>query len=141
MISDRFAGWIAGLAVGVMLLLAGCSKGPTTATGLAGLLSKEIPGGVVTGLSNPPQIPRIRIDDSALLQTTGLKVEILKAGDTRSFKFLQGAGTIVGIANVKAKGKLPDAPSVIAKWPWVLIVREEPRPGSVREAFSRVPLD
>jgi len=129
---------ITGLAL--LLFLCGCTgmEKIDTAADLAAALQR---GGLDYATQGPAKLPKMkygRIDEGITLAGDGLSVDIVRIEDERTYKAFLGAGAILGAAEAKTGQRLPQRPDLYSKSPFVIIVREEPSPGEVKQILEAV---
>ena len=79
-----------------------------------------------------------QIDEGVQLTGNGLRVEILRVEDDRTFKIVSSMGLLLKALNEKL-GDVPlEPPDVITRQPFVVVVRLEPERGQVRRILDRV---
>jgi hypothetical protein len=124
----------------LFLLVCGCTgmEKIETATDLAAALQR---GGLDYATREPAKLPKMqygRIDEGITLAGDGLSVDIVRIEDERTYKAFLGAGAILGVAEAKTGQRLPERPDLYSKGPFVIIVREEPSPGEVKQVLDAV---
>lgn len=127
---------------------------PATVSELADALCAAGLQGAKQAPANLPKMRRARIDASTALADEGLRVEIVKITDERTWKAFLGAsmlmaGTDGNMFDVMKRqnpdpSASPPAPApehvlrVYPAPPFVVLVREEPQDGLVERAFEQV---
>lgn len=79
-----------------------------------------------------------RIEEAVLIQGENLEIEIYRIEDQRTFKLFIGSGILIS----RIEDELGDSSEILAemwfKKPFIVIIREEPLPGSVVEALDEL---
>lgn len=83
-------------------------------------------------------MPFAQVDEGVRITGNGLHVELLRVEDDRTFKVVSGAGALLGVLDKTLKDTPVNPPEVIARDPFVVVVRSEPGPGQVRRVLDRV---
>lgn len=79
-----------------------------------------------------------RIDEGITVKSDRLSVDIVRIEDERTYKAFLGMGALLGVAEAKAGQRLPKRPDLYSRRPFVIIVREEPAPGQVKQILEAV---
>ena len=124
----------------VLFAVCGCTSPEKieTAADLAAALQRE---GLHYATQEPAKLPKMkygRIDEGITLKADGLSVDIVRIEDERTYKAFLGVGAIIGAAEAKTGQRLPKRPDLYSRRPFVVIVREEPNPGEVKQILEAV---
>mgnify|MGYP006295616943 CR=1 FL=1 len=156
---------LAAALLALFLTTAGCAPGdqdaqpaakplPGTVAELADALCEAGIGHAQRAPADLPKMQRARIDASTALVNDGLRVEIVKITDERTWKAFLGASMLMagsgeGLFDVM-KGRTPEEapasqspaadqmPKVYPAPPFAVLVRDEPEDGLVKRAFEAV---
>ncbi|MFP4501058.1 MAG: hypothetical protein ACLFTT_08670 [Candidatus Hydrogenedentota bacterium] len=143
------------------MLTAACSKSDQSAETAVAALPDSVSAWAdalrdTAGFPNAEQAPaelpsmrRAQIDASTALADDGLRIEILKITDERTWKAFLGASMIMTGTQSRMFDVMqhdePDGasdtlkqPKVYPAPPYVVVVREEPEDGMVERAFERI---
>ncbi len=79
-----------------------------------------------------------QVDEGVRLTGDGVHVELLRVEDEGTFKIVSSLGGLLKALNDKL-GEAPlHPPDVIARYPFVVVVRKEPDTGRIRRIVDRV---
>jgi hypothetical protein len=80
-----------------------------------------------------------KVDEAIALKGENLWVEILRIEDERTYKLFMGMGLFLFAVEKEVGKDLPDMPAnMISKKPFVIVVRQEPEKGAIKEALNRI---
>lgn len=124
---------IPGALVAMLLLWAGCGRGPArTPEELAAALRRE---GIAYEVAETAALPRI--DAPGLrLRGDGISIEIYRIENEKHRKLAASAAALAAGGQGAVEGEQPLRP--LLRGPFLVIVREEPAPGQVQSALARV---
>ena len=128
------------LIISLAVIMAACGlQRINTAEALAEALKAE---GIEYLTLEPTKAPRMayaKVDEAIAIKGENLSVEILKITDSRTYKLFLKAGVFLFAVEKKVEKDLPGMPAtMLSKKPFILVVREEPEPGTVKEALNRI---
>ena len=121
-----------------MILGVGCGKGVNTANGLATALKRN---GIEYQVIEPVDSNEFRyakIDEAIALKGDNLWVEILRIEDEKTYKLFVVSWLLMGAAETKVQQRLPGRPDIYSKRPFVIIIRQEPQKGHVKEVLKKI---
>ena len=120
--------------------IAACTSAPriTTADELvAELRSADVP--IETQEPAPmPSGSQFRFDEGVRVKGQGLFVDILRIEDRRVFDIAKSAGRLLVVAEAVAGQPIPDNPSVFARHPFVVIIREQPEDLALEHTLAKI---
>jgi hypothetical protein len=132
----RYLWFIFGIYAVVLTI--GCGK-IDTAEKLAAALKRK---GVDYQTIEPLEAPKGRfakVDEAVALKGENLWVEIFRIEDQRTYKLFVGAGAFLFTVEKKIEKDIPDLPvTMLARKPFVIVVREEPVKDHVKQALNRI---
>ena len=79
-----------------------------------------------------------QVDEGVRVTGNGLRVEILRVEDERTFKLVSSLGSLLKALNERFDDAPVNPPDVIARHPFVVVVRQESEPGEVRRIVERL---
>jgi len=131
---------VGAAALLTLLVLGGCasSQKPQTAAELAAALQRH---GITVVEQKPAALPKMqygRIEEGITLTGENLSVDIIRIEDERTYKAFVGMGAVLGAAERKTGERLPLRPDIYSQKPFVIVVRQEPTPGQVKQALDAV---
>ena len=127
-------GWVGVTILAAWLSLAGCgSKYPQfeRADDLAQTLKDR---GVIWETSTRMSfqgMKHARIDEGIALDGDGLRVEILRITDHRTYKIMSSAAALMGLMGSVMEEKADQPPDLYRSEPFIIVIRKEPEPGQV----------
>lgn len=126
------------LTILALAALAGCALKPKieSASDLADALEKE---GFAAQTREPIDVSDIRyakIDEAFSMRGDGLAVDILQITDARTYDVLTSASALLTAIGGKMDSTALTPPEIVARQPFVVVIREEPEAGSVRAAVE-----
>ena len=127
---------ILGLAVTV-----GCAKdnGAQTAEELASALERN---GLKYHGKKPINTSNLRyatIDEAVALEGDNLRIEIFRIEDQRTYEMFAGSALMLKAVERETEQAIPGSPPrAYSKRPFVIIIRQEPEPGQLRQALTRI---
>jgi len=136
-LSLRTAFAVAWVSLAV-ILITGCSGSIDTCGDLAKALQRE---GIPWDTSEPIDLKGMsyaKIDESLVLTGEMVHMEIFRISDRRTFDNFGRAAVLLGAAELKTGKRLPGRPNIYHHEPFVIIVRMEPREGTVQVALESV---
>lgn len=127
----------------VLLLLSACSakSPPTNTTELAerlyagGLLYTE-----VVALPKP-QGKHLRFDEAVALKSDTHWVELVRVDNKKVFGIAAQAAGLLSITEAKIGRELPGKPAIYTRYPFIIVVRQEPVAGGVLQNLGRILLE
>jgi len=128
--------FILGLVVTI-----GCAKdnGAQTADELASALERN---GITYHVKKPISTSNLRyatIDEAVALEGDNLKIEIFRIEDQRTYEMFAGSAIMLKAVEKEAGQTIPGLPpSTYSKKPFVIIIRQEPEQGHVRQALTKI---
>lgn len=126
--------------VALSLLAAACNTAPRidTVDDLATALKDH---GIAFDTTEPIDFSNLRfarIDEGVTLTGENLHVELLRIEDERTFNLASGASAFLAFLADNAGENFPRPPEVIARQPFVAIVRNEPEPGAIKRVLDEL---
>ena len=129
------------LLILVLVITAGCAKdnGAQTADELASALERN---GVTYHVKKPISTSNLRyatIDEAVALEGDNLRIEIFRIEDQRTYEMFAGSAIMLKAVEREADQAIPGLPpSTFSRKPFVIIIRQEPEQGQVRQALTRI---
>ena len=123
-----------------LLLVTACNAPPRIET-VQDLVNALKNGGISVDSTTPIDFSGMRfalIDEGVRLSGNGLHVELLRVEDERTFKLASGAGALLGLLAETVGEDFPEPPQVIARKPFIVVVRKEPEPGAIGRVLDEV---
>lgn len=124
-----------------LVITVGCAKdnGAATADELADALERN---GVTYNSKKPISTSNLRyatIDEAIALEGNNLKIEIFRIEDQRTYEMFAGSALMLKAVEKEAGQAIPGLPpSTYSKKPFVIIIRQEPEQGHVRQALTKI---
>jgi len=78
------------------------------------------------------------VDEGVRITGNGLHVELLRVEDDRTFQIVTGASAFLEKISQSVEDLPLDPPEVIARDPFVVVIRMEPEPGQLRRVLDRL---
>lgn len=130
----------AAIALFAALSFLSCTSAPriTVADDLVVELSKA---GVPIETQEPASMPsgsQFRFDEGVRVKGQGLFVDILRIEDRRVFDIAKSAGRLLVAAEAVAGQPIPDNPTVYARHPFVIIIREQPEGLALEHTLAKI---
>ncbi|OPZ84299.1 MAG: hypothetical protein BWY76_01901 [bacterium ADurb.Bin429] len=120
-----------------MVLFAGCSGNVDTAGKLANALKKKGVNYTATeALAMPPLPMGYEADEAIALTGDNLRVEIYRVESEKYFKIFHTAVMTAVVFDGATPGTMRTKP--IARQPFIVVIRQEPRPGGVKDAMDQI---
>jgi hypothetical protein len=79
-----------------------------------------------------------QVNEGVRVTGNGLRVEILRVEDERTFKIVSSLGSFLKALNERFDDAPLSPPDVIARHPFVVVVRLEPEPGEIRRIVEQL---
>ncbi len=124
-----------------LIITVGCAKdnGAQTADELANALQRN---GITYQVKKPISTSNLRyatIDEAVALEGDNLKIEVFRIEDQRTYEMFAGSAVMLKAVEREAGQPLPGLPpSTYSRKPFVVIIRQEPEQGQVRQALTRI---
>ena len=124
-----------------LVVTVGCAKdnGAQTADELADALERN---GITYHVKKPISTSSLRyatIDEAVALEGDNLKIEIFRIEDQRTYEMFAGSAVMLKAVEREAGQSIPGLPpSTYSKKPFVIIIRQEPEQGQVRQALTKI---
>ena len=123
------------LACAVVFIL-GCGTKIDTAEKLAVALKRQ---GVNYQTIEQVDAKHPKVDEAIAIKGANLWVEILRIEDEKTYKLFMGMGLFLFAVEKKVEKDLPDMPvNMLSKKPFVIVIRQEPEEGAIKEALNRI---
>ena len=128
------------LGLGLAAALTACQGAPKieTASGLVSVLQEK---GVAFTSQEPAPIPqgdKFRFDEGITLKGENLWVDVLRISDRRVFDIAKGAGGLLIAAEAFAGQAIPGKPDVYARYPFVVIIRQQPEGSTLASTLVEI---
>ncbi|MCC6794329.1 MAG: hypothetical protein IT366_04365 [Candidatus Hydrogenedentes bacterium] len=97
--------------------------------------------GVPIETQEPAPMPsgsQFRFDEGVRVKGQGLFVDILRIEDRRVFDIAKSAGRLLVVAEAVAGQPIPDNPSVYARHPFVVIIRQQPEGLALEHTLAKM---
>ncbi len=129
-------------AVGFLAVLniAACTSAPRILVA-DDLVAELRNAGVPIETQEPAPMPNgshFRFDEGIRIKGQGLFVDILRIEDRRVFDIAKSAGRLLVVAEAVAGQPIPDNPSVFARHPFVVIIREQPEGLALEHTLAKI---
>ena len=133
---------IAGVAIPLlsMLNIAACTSAQRILVA-DDLVAELRNAGVPIETQEPAPIPsgsQFRFDEGVRVKGQGLFVDILRIEDRRVFDIAKSAGRLLVVAEAVAGQPIPDNPSVYARHPFVVIIRQQPEGLALEHTLAKI---
>ncbi len=131
--------FVAVTLVGCLSILACSALKPIESAEDLAIALKD--GGIAIQTQEPIDFSSMRfakIDEGLSLRGESVRIDILRIEDERTFKVMVGAGNLLTGLGDLLESEAAGPPDTYVRRPFALIIREEPRPGEVREILSRL---
>ena len=79
-----------------------------------------------------------QVNEGVRITGNGLRAEILRVEDERTFKLVSSLGSLLKALNERFDDTPLNPPDVIARHPFVVVVRQEPEPGEIRRIVEQL---
>jgi hypothetical protein len=79
-----------------------------------------------------------RIDEGYTLRGDGLLVEVLRISDARTFDLMTSASALLTAIGAKTESEALTPPDIVQRRPFVVVIRQEPEQGGIRQTVERV---
>ena len=136
---SRFYSFVVVTVAGCLVLSACSPLKPIESVEDLALALKN--GGIAYQTLEPIDFSSMRfakIDEGLSLRGESVRIDILRIEDERTFKVMVGAGNLLTGLGDLLENEAAGPPDTYVRRPFAVIIREEPRPGEVREILSRL---
>lgn len=123
-----------------VLNIAACTSAPGVAVA-DDLVAELRNAGVPIETQEPAPKPtgdHFRFDEGVRVKGEGLFVDILRIEDRRVFDIAKSAGRLLIVAEAAAGQPIPDNPSVYARHPFVVIIRQQPEGLALEQTLAKL---
>lgn len=130
----------AALALIAVLNIAACTSAPRMVVA-DDLVAELRNAGVPIETQEPAPMPsgsHFRFDEGLRVKGQGLFVDILRIEDRRVFDIAKSAGRLLIAAEAVAGQPIPDNPSVYARHPFVVIIRQQPEGLALEQTLAKL---
>lgn len=123
-----------------VLNIAACTSAPRIVVA-DDLVAELRNAGVPIETQEPAPTPKdslFRFDEGVRVKGQSLFVDILRIEDRRVFDIAKSAGRLLVVAEAVAGQPIPDNPSVYARHPFVVIIREQPEGLALEHTLAEI---